>query len=114
MPPRIPEPLESPTRLGRGGSLAAIKRVRPRIKQLNLGLLAAGVAFWATLAVFPTLIALVMVYGLVANPQDVTRQVDNALSGLSKDAKHLIGDQVSSIAATRPQALSLGLVVSLV
>src|SRR5438105_12589553 len=108
MPARSQEPRESPAEVGRGGWLAALKRVRPRIKQLNLGLLAAGVAFWATLAIFPTLIALVMVYGLVANPADVTRQVDNALSGLSKDAKHLIGDQVSSIAATRPQALSLG------
>jgi membrane protein len=89
-------------------------RSRQRIKGLNISLLAAGVAFWATLSIFPMLIALVMVYGLVANPADVTRQIDNALSGLSQDAKKIVGDQVAAVAGARSGALSLGLVLSLV
>ena len=40
MPTSRQEPREGPTGLGRGGWLAALKRVRPRIKPLNLGLLA--------------------------------------------------------------------------
>jgi membrane protein len=91
-----------------------LKRVRQRMRTLNVSLLAAGVAFWATLSIFPMLIALVMVYGLVANPADVTRQIDNALSGLSPAAKSLVGDQVAAVAGTRSGALSLGLVLSLV
>ena len=89
-------------------------RSRQRMKGLNISLLAAGVAFWATLSIFPMLIALVMVYGLVANPADVTRQIDNALSGLSQDAKKIVGDQVAAVASARSGALSLGLVISLV
>lgn len=94
--------------------LRRLTRVRERMKTLNVSLLAAGVAFWATLSVFPLLIALVMVYGLVADPADVTRQVDNALSGLSPAAKSLVGDQVAAVAGTRSGALSLGLVLSVV
>jgi membrane protein len=89
-------------------------RARVRMKTLNVSLLAAGVAFWATLSIFPMLIALVMVYGLVANPADVERQIDHALSGLSPDAKSLVGNQVAAVAATRSGALSLGLVLSVV
>jgi membrane protein len=83
------------------------------MKELNIGLLASGVAFWAMLSIFPALIALVMVYGLVSDPADVTKQIDDALSGLSEDAKKLVGNQVSSVAASRSGALSVGLIISL-
>ena len=50
-------------------------RLRPRIREHNLTLVAAGVAFYAFLALIPTLVAFFSLYGLVANPADVTRQV---------------------------------------
>jgi membrane protein len=93
--------------------LPALRGARRRGKELNLGLLAAGVAFWGTLSLFPAMIALVMVYGLVRSPQEATRQLDSALSSLSPDLRTLVGDQVASVAATRASALSLGLVLAL-
>jgi membrane protein len=84
------------------------------MKQLNIGLLAAGVAFWALLSIFPSVIALVTVYGLFADPQDVTDQVDNALSALSEDAQRAIGGQLENVASSRSGALSFGLLLSLV
>jgi membrane protein len=94
--------------------LPALRRARRRAKELNLALLAAGVAFWGTLSMFPAMIALVMVYGLVRSPQEATQQLDGALSGLSPDLRTLVGDQVAAVAATRASALSVGLVLSLV
>jgi membrane protein len=107
------EPRQAPTEVGVRGWWQALKRVRPRMKDLNIGLLAAGVAFWALLSIFPAIIALVMVYGLFSDPADVTEQVSNALSTLSEDAQKAIGGQLESLASAREGALSIGLVISL-
>jgi membrane protein len=111
---RTQEPAQAPTHVQARGWWAALRRARPRIKELNIALLAAGVAFWATLSVFPALFAVVMVYGLVANPQDVAHQVDSALSGLSQDVKNAIGGQLTNLVNARSHTLSIGLVISLV
>jgi membrane protein len=52
--------------------------------QDNLGLVAAGVAFFALMAVFPSLAALVAVYGLLGDPVGVSAQID-ALSGIAPE-----------------------------
>ena len=54
-------------------------RVRVEAKDDNITLLAAGVAFFALLALVPALVALVSLYGLVADPSDVNEQVDDVL-----------------------------------
>ena len=46
----------------------------------NLTLVAAGVAFYAFLALIPPLIAFVSVYGLFSSPEDVKRQVEDISS----------------------------------
>ncbi|MEJ0023195.1 MAG: hypothetical protein WDN76_06980 [Alphaproteobacteria bacterium] len=48
----------------------------------NLGLVAAGVAFFALMAVFPSLAAVVAMYGLLGDPAGVGAQID-ALSGVA-------------------------------
>ena len=59
------------------GWLDIVKRTRKGIKDDNVTLIAAGVAFYSMLAIFPALIAVVTIYGLVAEPTDVQRQVDS-------------------------------------
>jgi membrane protein len=53
------------------GWLDIVKRTRKEIKDDNVTLIAAGVAFYSMLAIFPALIAVVTIYGLVAEPTDV-------------------------------------------
>ena len=96
-----------------GDARAAIKGAAKRMKLLNIPLLASGLAFWAILSIFPALIALIMVYGLVSSPQDVTHQVSQALGSVSQDAKSMITAQLTQIAAGKGGALSVGLVISL-
>jgi membrane protein len=107
------EPRQSPGDIQAKGWFSALKRARPRMKELNISLLASGVAFWAMLSLFPAIIALVMVYGLVANPDDVTEQIENAFSGLSEDAKAAVSDPITTIASDQSSALSFGLIISL-
>jgi len=58
------------------GAAKQIARQLPvRLREHNLTLVSAGVAFYAFLAFVPALIVIVTVYGLVSKPADIQRQV---------------------------------------
>ena len=54
---------------------AILAGTRRRIGKDNVSALAAGAAFQALLTIFPTLTAVVSLYGLVADPTMVERQI---------------------------------------
>lgn len=82
--------------------------VKDRIKEHNLNVVAAGVAFWALLAIPAILTAVVSIYGLVASPDDVEGQVDDALSGASPEVQQVVGDQLSAVAGASGGGLAVG------
>ena len=84
------------------------KRVNRQIKQDRLSIIAAGVAFYGLLAVFPGLIALVGLYGLAFDPQQVERQIA-ALSGiLPEEAAVVLLAQLSDLTTTDRTSLGIG------
>ncbi|MBY5161362.1 YihY/virulence factor BrkB family protein [Salsipaludibacter albus] len=102
---------DSPGDVPSSGWKAVASRVVAEIKADNVPVVAAGVAFYAWLALIPTLIALLMVYGLVADPATVTSQLDQLTSQLSNDVASVIQRPIES--ATQVSGLSLGLVAAL-
>jgi membrane protein len=70
------------------------------IKDDNVALLAAGVAFYFWVALIPAIIGAVMIYGLVADPQQITSQIESLLSSLSSEAQSVISDPIESAAAS--------------
>ena len=88
-------------------------RVKEQVKDDNVPLLAAGIAFYAMLALFPALIALVMLYGLISSPQEVEQQVQSFAGALPQGAADLITGQLSNLAGAEDSNLSVGLAVSL-
>jgi len=93
--------------------IALAKSVRARMEEHNLTLVAAGVAFYAFLALIPALVAIVSLYGLVANPSDVTKQVDNLSGSLPQAARAFMISQLHSIIASSSAGVSLALVVGI-
>lgn len=77
-------------------------------------LLAAGVAFFGFLAVVPTLIAAILVYGLAFNPADITRQL-SSLQGVIPAAaiEGVIQPQMEQVTSTSSGGLTFGLVIAL-
>jgi len=76
-------------------------------------MVAAGVAFYAFLSVFPALAALVSVYGLISDPQHVEEQL-NALGGvMPAGVRELLGAQLRRIAGGSAGALGWGFALSL-
>jgi membrane protein len=92
---------------------AVLRRVKAGVKEHNVALLAAGVAFYAMLAIFPAIIAVVTIYGLVADPAQVSSQVSQFAKSLPSGADQLLTGQLKSVAGAGRQSLSIGLVLSL-
>lgn len=79
----------------------------------NVGLLAAGVAFYAFLAFVPMLAATVLVYGLAAEPETVAEHIRQLFGVLPEDAAALIGDQLRSMTESPAAAKGWSLVVAI-
>ena len=92
---------------------SAASRLRPRIREHNLTLVAAGVAFYAFLALVPALVAFISIYGLVAIPKNVTQQVKNVASALPKEVQNFLVYQLTSIINANRAGVSLTLIVAI-
>ena len=79
----------------------------------NLPLMAAGVAFYAFLSFVPLLGAVVMTYGLVADPATVAAHMNTIIDLVPADAARLIQDQLTTIASTATSKAGLALIVAL-
>ncbi len=79
----------------------------------NLGLIAAGVAFFVLMAVFPALAAMVAIYGVFADPAEFNSQLD-ALSGVAPSPVLAIArEQMDRLLHARTPILALHGLVSL-
>jgi membrane protein len=75
---------------------------------------AAAVTFYALLALFPGIAALVSIYGLFADPGSITSHLD-AMSGILPDgAVDVIRDQLTRLTAQGSGTLSISFVIGLV
>jgi membrane protein len=104
---------ERPSEIPARGWFAVLKRVKAEVKEDNVPLLAAGVAFYAFLAIFPAIIAVVTVYGMVADPEQVESQVGEFAKSLPAGADELLIGQLTNVVNAPRQSLSIGLAISL-
>jgi membrane protein len=88
-------------------------RVKDRISEDNLSIISSGVAFYALLSIFPALIALVGLYGLVFDPQQVQQQLGTLTAVLPGEAANLIGQQLGEVASMERTSLGVGSIVAL-
>lgn len=76
-------------------------------------LLAAGVAFFGFLALFPAVIAGVLAYSLIADPETLRARAQDFAKVLPGGARDLIMQQVDTLASTPHQSLSIGLAIAI-
>jgi membrane protein len=102
----------SPGEIPKPGWRSILKRVYASMGEKNLSIVAAGIAFFAMLAIFPGLAALIAVYGLVADPATVQHQI-NAIHGvIPGEAQKLIGTYLESLVHAGSSKLGIGLILS--
>ncbi len=75
------------------------RRVWTKIGENRVIAVAAGLTFYAILAIFPAVTALVSIYGLFADPTTIQKQLSQLSGVLPEGAISVIGDQVHRIAS---------------
>jgi membrane protein len=103
----------APTQIPWRGWKQILKRSWAENKADNMPIIAGGVAFFGFLAIFPALIAMISIYGMVASPATVTKQVEDFSKSLPRSAAGLIGDQLKNITSHSGGALTVGLIISI-
>lgn len=89
-----------------------LKRTWQGAAEDNAGLVAAGISYYAFLAMVPLLAVSVLLYGLVATPETVARDIEALGRGLPPSAASLIGDQLRSVTQANDDAKGLGLLLA--
>lgn len=79
----------------------------------NVALIAAGVAFYAMLSLFPALAALVALLSLISDPAVVIAQLEDMRGLLPEDVYDIINGQVVSLVTTSTDTLGWAGIVSL-
>ena len=92
---------EGPTEIGAKGWLDIVKRVGGEIGRDHVALIAAGVAFYGLLAIFPGIAALMAIAGLVLEPQTVVEQLAQIGQILPQEATDIILGQAEDVAGSQ-------------
>jgi len=79
----------------------------------HLGLIAAGVAFFAMLAIFPAVAALIALVGFLTDPAIIGDALNLISEFLPDDAFIVIADQIERLTGTNNRTLGLTSVISL-
>lgn len=89
-------------------------RTKNQISKDNVDLVAAGVALYGLLAIFPAIAALVSIYGLIADPAQVQQQLGSASGLIPGGAQSILGDQMHRVSSGSTGALSVATAVSII
>lgn len=93
------------------------RRIKVRADEHFLALVAAGVAFYGFLALVPTTVVAMTIYGIVADPGDIERRLEDSRGVVPDEVRTLVLAQVRASAegagATRTAAVVVGLAIAL-
>ena len=92
--------------------LAAAWRFYRRTEQAELDLIAAGVAFYAFLAIFPAAAAVIAIWGFLFDPEVIRQEVALMAGFLPPDAYSLIDGQVEALLAVNSRSLGWATLLS--
>lgn len=88
-------------------------RLKDEIAADHLGLIAAGVAFYGLMALFPAITALLAIGGLMVEPNQIVEQI-SLLEGMVPDeVMTIIVDQATKVAGSREGGLGLAAVAGI-
>jgi membrane protein len=102
------EPQQIPPR----GWLDIALRVKEQLTKDNASIVAAGLALYSLLALFPALTAIVLVYGLFSSPDDIAQQLQSLQGFLPAEGVTILERQLAELASQRGQTLGFGLIAA--
>jgi membrane protein len=106
-------PAETPSEIQSRGWKDILLRVYYGISEDRILLVAAGVTFYLLLSIFPGIAALFSIYGLFANPADITSQLDALANVAPGGAIDVLREDMTRLASNGGTPLGVGFLVSL-
>ena len=82
-------------------------RVKDEISNDHVSVVAAGVAFFGLLAIFPAIGALMSIAGLVMDPASIESQLESVVAVLPENAASILQEQARAVAANSGTGLGL-------
>ena len=101
-----------PSDLGWANWKTVLGRTARELISDRISLVAAGCAFYATLALFPAITMLIFIYGMAFDPVTVEPQLQQLRDLLPPSAFALISERVHQLVSQHGGTLTIGLVVS--
>ncbi|MCL7942083.1 YihY/virulence factor BrkB family protein [Halomonas sp. ATCH28] len=98
---------DEPRQIPATGWLDIVWRVKQEVLQDLVAMMAAGIAFNAMLALFPTIAAIISIWALVMDPQDLAGRIVELSRYLPPETSSLINDQARKIGESTSTGLSL-------
>jgi membrane protein len=90
-----------------------LSKLWQRMSEENISLMAAGVAFYCFLSLAPLLAAIILTYGLIADPSTIASHIKTIITVVPKDAAKLILDQIVAVVTASSAKTGFGLVLAL-
>lgn len=96
------------------GVISTAKRIFAEISTDRVLSIGGGLSFFALLAIFPAITALVSIFGIFADPAQVSGYLAGLTSMLPSDAANILVDQAKLIAAADRESLSFTAIIALI
>jgi membrane protein len=104
---------DTPSQIPARGWWDILKRTFAEVSNDRVLTEAAGITFYALLALFPAIAALVSIYGLFAEPATISQHLDVLGSVVPGGGMQIIEEQVKRIASKGSTALGFGAIIGL-
>lgn len=104
---------EAPIQIGARGWRDILMRVYNETFEDNLWVVAAGVAFYGLLSLFPAIAATVSIYGMVADVGTIQDHLIALGAVMPAEASRIVEEQVRAVTGSSDTALGLGAFVTL-
>jgi membrane protein len=97
---------ERPHQIPKAGWRDILLRTKNEISDDHVSMIAAGVAFYGLLAILPSIAAIISIWALIADPQQLGQQLEQ-LSSYLPQAGSIISDQAHKIASGAGTGVSI-------
>lgn len=102
---------ETPTEIPALGWKDIAFRVKDEIAADRVGMIAAGIAFYGLLALFPAITALIAISGLIVEPSQIVDQLESLSGLMPEEVISIVTTQATEVAGSREGGLGLAAIV---
>jgi membrane protein len=101
---------ERPRDIPKAGWRDILVRTKNETSNDHVSMVSAGVAFYGLLAIFPAIAAIISIWGLMFDPQQIEQQIEQISSALPQQAASIIEEQARAVAANAGTGVSIAVI----